>query len=66
MSQAQQALEAATKQINKLVESKVAAVTDRALPFDEYQFICGQIRGLRLANDEISSLLRTLKEQEDE
>lgn len=59
------ALKVVRDQNRELIEARATDVTKGNLSFEQYQNVCGQLRGLQLANDNIESLLRTIEENDD-
>lgn len=48
------------------IEARRATVTAGGLELGEYKFVCGQIRGLLLAQDKVKSLLQQMREPDDD
>lgn len=60
-------LELCSEKLEKRVESFVAHLSDGgARDFAEYKELCGAIRGLRTAQQELKDLVRRLKENDDD
>ena len=60
-------LELCHEKLEKRIENFVSHLSDGgAKDFSEYKELCGAIRGLRTAQEEIKDLVRRLKENDDE
>jgi hypothetical protein len=60
-------LELCNGKLEKIIESFVIHLSDGgAKDFAEYKELCGAIRGLRTAQQEIKDLVRRLKENDDD
>jgi hypothetical protein len=60
-------LDLCSEKLDKRIEAFVAHLSDGgAKDFAEYRELCGAIRGLRTAQEEIKDLVRRLKENDDD
>ncbi len=59
------ALKVLMKQNEEAIQTRVAQVTAGGCTYEEYQNVCGQIRGLNLANDNANSLLQRMETSDE-
>lgn len=62
----QQLLEYLSSKLDERRKALIEALgTGAAHDYAEYKYLCGQVRGLLVAQDELDALLRRLKENDE-
>jgi hypothetical protein len=60
------ALETLVDKCEEDITARLDNLRSGGLDFNEYKYVCGQIRGLELARDHIKGLLQQLRKEEDD